>query len=89
LRRFVTALNACYLHEQSACQEAVSSTNQRRADPLPEQREAHIAGMRRDAMLLQQLGHLGFGLPPRMPLECDRGGTEHEPVRAMDGRGVV
>jgi hypothetical protein len=45
--------------------------------------------MRHDTMLLQQPGHLGFGFPPTLPLERDRRGTDHEPVRAMGGRSAM
>jgi len=45
--------------------------------------------MWRNVMSLQQLRHLGFGLPYTLSLGRDRGGTDHEPVRAMGGRSVV
>ena len=68
----ITALSPCYRHEHFPGRETVSSADQRRVVPLSEQREARTAAMRRDAILLQQPFHLGFGSPPTTWLVRDR-----------------
>ena len=69
--------------------ELFSCADQHRTHRLPEHRDARPARFRRDAALLRQPVHLGFGVLPVLLLESRKGATNHEPMRWTEGGKVA